>query len=247
MLALGPVLYVGVALAVTAAEAIGPEWAAPLKPLMMPALAAAVAGAVRGSPRSSLDAPLAVALAGGWVGDIALVFAPAAGLPGTLGGVPRHPAFFFVGVAGFFVGHLGYLRALRAGLGPRGPGRGLPPALGAALGALAVVVLAVIVARLAGDPARAPAIGPVLVYAALLVAMALAALDRRGRAAPASVGPAIAGALCFLLSDALIGLRFIAGLPVPGAGPAILASDTAAQGLRAVGLVRQRGAAASPG
>jgi hypothetical protein len=53
------------------------------------------------------------------------------------------------------------------------------------------------------------------------------------------VGPAIAGAL--------LGLRFIAGLPEPGAGPAILATYTAAQGLRAVGLVRQRGAAASPG
>lgn len=243
---LGPwsLVYIGVAVAVTAAEVVGPVVAAPLKPLMMPALALAVRAALRGSPRAPVDAALAVALLGGWVGDVALMFAPVAGLPDALWGVSRHPAFFFVGVGGFLVGHLGYLRALRAGLRPRGPGRGLPFAVAVALVGLAGVVLAVIVGRLAGDPARAPAIAPVLVYASVLVAMALAALDRRGRAAPGAVAPAVAGALLFLCSDALIGLAFIAGLPVPGAGPAILATYTAAQGLLALGLVRGR---AGPG
>ena len=238
------IVYIGVALAVTAAEIIGPVVAAPLKPWMMPALAVAVRAAVRGSPPSPLDGALALALVGGWVGDVALMFAPVAGLPDTLWGVPRHPAFFFVGVGGFLVGHLGYLRALRVGLGPRGPGRGLPAGLALALVVLAAGVLAVIVGRLAADPARAPAIAPVLVYASVLVAMALAALDRRGRSGPGAVAPAVAGALLFLASDALIGLAFIAGLPVPGAGPAILATYTAAQGLLALGLVRGR---AGPG
>lgn len=150
------------------------------------------------SPRGALVLALAASLAG----DVALM------LPGG----------FVPGLASFAVAHAAYLRVMSHGVGlvPR-------PAALAATGAFGAVMLAVLWPHL---PAGLHA--PVAVYVGLIVLMGAQAAGRALvlRDPPAAV--VAAGALLFMLSDAVLALdRFVA--PVPLAPLWVLSTYFAAQ------------------
>ena len=101
------------------------------------------------------------------------------------------------------------------------------------LATFGVVMLSVLTPHL-DDALRVP----VFAYMAVILAMGASAVDRHGRALPASFWLVTIGAALFLASDAVIALnRFVS--PVTGALPIIMGSYTLAQFLIVHGLLRQ--------
>lgn len=170
------------------------RWAT--KPLLMPALGAyLVAAADEGT---DLRAPL-VALAGGCVGDVALL--------------TGNEALFLAGMGGFAVGHVAYLRSfVHAGAVPELLRR---PWLPAAFAASALGVSAWLWHDL-GDLR-----GPVLGYSALLASVGACAATLGPR-------PLSGGAL-FALSDAVIACEIAGARVLPRQDAAIMPTYTAAQ------------------
>lgn len=164
------------------------------KPLLMPVLAV------------QRDAPTRRALALGGLGDVALLGSGQAAFTG--------------GLAAFLLGHVAWVRALRArpggGVVRRRPVLALPY----------VLVLAGFNAYLWDRTGRDRV--PVLVYSAALTATAVAALDSGNARA------AVGGAL-FLGSDGLLALERFADVHLPAHEGLVMASYTAAQALLAAG------------
>ncbi|MEU8133135.1 lysoplasmalogenase [Streptodolium elevatio] len=188
-------LAVGVVDSVLAAADVGAvRWAT--KPLLMPLLAAyVVASARRGA---DLRLPL-IALAGGFVGDVGLL--------------PDREALFMVGMAGFAVGHVAYIRAFdRAGARTRLAAKPwVPVAYGAAWAAMIAVLWGGL------DDLLVPVLG----YSLLLTAMAVFAAGLDGRTA-------LGGAL-FLLSDTLIAFGIADVDAFPGQDGLVMPLYVAAQ------------------
>lgn len=129
-------------------------------------------------------------------------------------------AAFSAGLGSFLVGHLAWIRALRSR-----PGRGVlrrNPALATPY-LVALAGLNAYLWRRTGEDRV-----PVLVYSAMLTAMALVALERGEPRA------ATGGAL-FLLSDTLLALERFGGVALPLHEGLVMASYTAAQALLAAG------------
>jgi uncharacterized membrane protein YhhN len=188
-------------------EAAGPRLAFDLtKPLLMPLLLAALLATGRAVPRLLLGA-----LAGSFVGDTMLLFS------GT---------WFLVGMAGFAVTHVCYIRQfVRSGATRRRRGRA---AFAAACYAALWVVL---ITRLWPDLAANMRI-PVACYSLLLAGMATTAFATGARTA-------VGGAL-FLASDTLIA-GGIAHWHMPaGTGFTVMATYLVAQLLLATGCMRLR-------
>lgn len=198
------------------------------KPLLMPVLAASLATDERatGSP---LRATTLAAQACGWAGDVWLL--------------REDPRSFAAGASSFGVGHLAYLRGLRA---QRDRSTTLPsrPTTRAIAGtwALSAPVVAAAAAR------RDRRLGAVVLgYSGLLSTLAASAqhldpaLPARARVLTA------AGASLFLASDAVLGARtfvlpeLLGTTPHPRVESAVMATYTAAQ------LLLARGAAAAVG
>lgn len=174
------------------------------KPLLMPALASVT------SARPAPDPKVCAALAGSWLGDVALI--------------RRGPEAFVVGASAFGLGQLGWLSSLT----PRTrPGTWTSGSTKALAGVWAVSALPVSVAA----ARQHRPLGVVLsAYAGALTAVSAAALglshDQPFRASRA----AQAGALLFLASDGLIGLsRFVLASDDPRWDGAVMATYTAAQ------------------
>lgn len=142
------------------------------KPAVVPAIAA-----TRGRP----SGPLAVALAGSWVGDVVLLSRSDAGLLG--------------GVGSFAVAHVAYLTAIRRRY-PTPPDATVTAAAGVVLAATGTVLWR----RLDTDDQRGLRL-PVLGYAALVIAMGATAV--RGGLHHGDRALAAGGAL-FVLSDTLV-------------------------------------------
>jgi uncharacterized membrane protein YhhN len=150
------------------------------------------------------DAATQRALALGWAGDVALL--------------ARGEAAFVVGLGAFLASHVAWVDALRrrdlgGRLRSRAPWAVLEVAAAGAVGHY--------LWRRTG-PLRVPVSG----YSVVLLAMALAALDRR------SASLALGGGL-FLVSDALLALERFGDLPLPPLDPVVMATYTAAQALLA--------------
>lgn len=186
-------------------EAAGPRLGFDLtKPLLMPLLTAALLATGRAVPR-----PLLGALAGSFVGDTMLLFS------GT---------WFLVGMAGFAVAHLCYIRQfVRSGAIRRHLGRATFAA------ACYAVLWVVLITRLWPDLAANMRI-PVTCYSLLLAGMATTAY---------AVGARIAvGGALFLGSDTLIA-GGVAHWHMPvGTGFAVMATYLVAQFLLATGCMR---------
>ena len=189
---------------------------------MVPAIAlAARAGGRR--PSRAVDA----ALAGSWVGDVALLSRSDAGLLG--------------GIGGFAAAHLAYLAGIRRFAAD--PGRaGEPTAAGAdpgtAAGEVAVAAYAAVLAtastalwRRLDTPARRRLRVPVVGYAALVTGLgATAARAGLRRGGPAGRALAAGGA-AFVVSDGLVALGHFGGERRPAVEAAVMVTYAAAQAL----------------
>lgn len=205
--------YVGLAALDTVLAGSTSSWAHrarfATKPLLMPVLAASLATAPGGA---SLRTPVLAAQAAGWVGDVALL------------SEERRP--FLTGTAGFAVGHGAYVsgfwrrRSRRTRLVDAMPTRAL-----AGVWAVSAPTVAFNASR------RDRALGlPVLGYSATLTSMAFTATNLDQSVSPAARRFAAAGALTFLLSDSLLGLRkFLLDEPPPALEAAVMATYTTAQ------------------
>jgi uncharacterized membrane protein YhhN len=152
------------------------------------------------------DRPTQTALALSGAGDVALL--------------GQGPAAFSAGLGSFLGAHLAWVGALR-----RRPGGGRVvrrPALALPYGAAWLALNAVLWQRTGRDR------WPVVVYSAVLTAMAVTALDADDPRA------GLGGAL-FLTSDALLALERFAGVHLPAHEGLVMATYTAAQGLLAAG------------
>ncbi|HWJ80898.1 MAG TPA: lysoplasmalogenase [Nocardioides sp.] len=186
------------------------------KPLLMPALSASLATA---PGDSSARVPVLAAQAAGWVGDVALL------------SERRTP--FLVGTAAFAAGHGAYL----AGFVPRDRHdvRLVDDPRARVLAGVWAASAPVVAWR-----ARKSGVGPAVAgYSLLLTSMAVAA-TRLDPSLPAS-GRRLAagGALLFLASDSLLGLRkFVLDDPSPALEGAVMATYTSAQLLLSEGAAR---------
>jgi uncharacterized membrane protein YhhN len=214
------------------------------KSTLLPLLAWTYARAVP-APTTAIDRRMRVAFAGSWVGDVALMLAPAH--PGDVAvlGLPKHELWFLVGVCAFLVCHLALIGVFRDVDRPQAPAP--LPARWPWLVPLALYLVTLgsfLVPRVLADPTRSVAAGPVLVYASVLCTMVVMALQRYGRVAKRSFALTAAGAVVFLVSDSLIALVHLARVPIPLPGLAIMVTYITAEVLIAAGVaVQRRGAA----
>lgn len=249
-------LYALLAVADVVFRAAAPEWEPVVKPLLMPALAwwfwracsvhatsatphppgglagASVEAKADAVPRKRLMASVLAALFFSWLGDVFL-----------LGNTETR---FLLGLTAFLLAHLAYLAAFSTGpqRPAEQPGSGRSGLAGIPWAILPVLAFAgVLVGRL--WPALGDMRGPVVAYATVIAAMALGALHRYGKVSTASFAWTAAGACTFVVSDATIAWNKF-GEPFAAAGPLIMATYTAAQGMLAYGLYLQLATAFSP-
>ncbi len=219
-----------------------PEPAFVLKATLMPLLAAWVTARIAERGGWFHRRMLGV-LFGSWVGDMALMLAPATPEDVAVLGIPKHPVWFLVGVAGFFGAHLLLITMYRRVSDPAAPGL-WPRRLGwfLPLPIYAIGVGGVVVPAVLGDPERAMAAGPIALYATLLLTMLGFAIHRYGRVSGRSFGLVVGGAATFVLSDTLIGLNFlVAEAPSAVGAFAIMVTYLVAEACIAAGLLAQEG------
>lgn len=168
--------------------------------------------AARGRAPSGYRLPIVLGLGLALAGDVFLML---------------HSDYFLAGLASFALTHVCYLAAFASDV--RLAPRGLPFAL---FGAVAAVVLAVLWPGL-GAPLQVP----VVVYTALLAAMAAQAAGRAKVLGTPAARLAAAGALVFLVSDSLLAIdRF--RFPFEASRAAVLATYWVAQSLIALSVAR---------
>ncbi|MEZ0577440.1 lysoplasmalogenase [Nocardioides sp. MH1] len=186
------------------------------KPLLMPTLSASLAMA---PGASSARLPVLAAQAAGWVGDVGLL------------SEERRP--FVVGTTGFALGHAAYLAAFV-------PRRRRTPGLTSDPRARALAGVWAASAPMMAWRARREGVGPVVAaYSASLTAMVVAATRLDASERPAGRRLVAAGALTFLASDSILGLRkFVLPDPDPRLEGAVMATYTAAQLLLSEGAAR---------
>lgn len=186
------------------------------KPLLMPILSASLAATPGSSPAR---AAVLAAQAGGWVGDLGLL------------SEEKKP--FVVGTAGFAAGHAAYLAAFV-------PRRRREPSLAQDPRARALAALWATTAPVMSWQARREEVAPVVAaYSASLTSMVIAATRLDPAEKPAARRLIAAGALTFLASDSILGLRkFVLDDPDPRMEGAVMATYTGAQLLISEGVGR---------
>lgn len=186
------------------------------KPLLMPTLSASLV-ATPGS--SSARLPVLAAQAAGWVGDVGLL------------SEERKP--FVVGTTGFAVGHAAYLAAFV-------PRRRRDRAVVHDPVARVLAGVWASSAPLMSWKARRSGVAPVVAaYSVALTSMVVAATRLDPSERPAARRLVAAGALTFLASDSVLGLRkFVLPDPDPRLEGAVMATYTTAQLLISEGAGR---------
>ncbi|MFZ5970800.1 MAG: lysoplasmalogenase [Bacteroidota bacterium] len=188
------------------------------KPLIMVTLLAYYLSAQPALQRSLV---LIIALLFSWAGDVLLMFS------GDL--------FFMLGLSGFLLSHVFYVVAYRQHKKTDGVGflgvqkaRYSFPFILVGTGLLTILY-----------PVLGPMKVPVTAYAAVLVAMALAALFRFGFTSTRSFGWVLTGAILFLVSDSTLAInKFLQ--PVPYSGLLIMSTYMAAQYMIVEGLLAHK-------
>ena len=213
------VAYALVAAINVVGEFIGSDLAADAtKPLLMPLLMAWLVVTVRAAGGFDIALRwLAVGLAFAWFGDLLLM--------------GSGDAYFMAGIAAFLVMQVCYLLAMTSI-----PGPGLVRAWKITLIPYLLIWIGINLLVSAGVGALRI---PVLVYSAVALAMAVAALDLVLRV-PRPLGWRVAwGALVFVVSDALIAMTAFGPLSESGLTSAlIMATYTVAQAMIVTGVAR---------
>jgi len=211
--------YVVLSVANVTAEALGAAGpATATKAGLMPLLLAWLLVTIReGRVRHPAPRWLALGLAFAWLGDLLLI--------------GQGSAFFMAGLAAFLAMQACYIVSFT-----RIPGPGL-------VRARKVLAVPYLAAWFLLNQVLAPGVGalriPVLVYSAVLVGMALTALDLAGRVDRRAGWLIAVGAPVFVVSDGLIALTEFGPLsPSRLADGAIMATYVVAQGLIVAGLAR---------
>lgn len=217
------ILYVGIAAADSRLSSSQHRWARcarfMTKPLLMPALAGSLATNPRALSSPLLTSTLA-AQVGGWGGDVALL------------GHGTRP--FLAGAGSFAVGHVAYLIGFARHRSSAPVSTNVQARAVIASWALTAPLMA-LMAR--GQDRRLG--GPVLGYATMLAAVVVSATHLDPALAPASRKLTGAGAVLFMLSDTLLGLRkFVLEDPPAILETAVMATYTAAQFLLSEGAAR---------
>ncbi|MBL7978618.1 MAG: lysoplasmalogenase [Bacteroidetes Order II. Incertae sedis bacterium] len=189
-----------------------------LKPLLIPTLMVLVVVHVS-HPISTLYRKTLLALFFGWLGDIALML------------TDKGEIWFLMGLGCFLIGHLFYIAVFLQTPKPPDYLRRHPVSAWPIV-ALAVVLLVLLV------PKSGALWLPITVYALVIMAMALFALNRKAQVAETSFLLVLAGAVLFMLSDGLIAIdKFV--IDLPAASFLIMSTYIAAQYLITTGLIRQ--------
>jgi uncharacterized membrane protein YhhN len=159
-----------------------------------------------------------------WAGDVLLMF------------VDRDESFFMMGLLAFLIGHVLYIVAYRQHQSGD-PEKGLLatqkirysfPIILAGTGLVVILF---------------PTLGglklPVLVYAIVIMVMAMTALFRYGRTNTESFWLVFGGAILFMLSDSLLAMNKFYS-PIPYGGFLVMLTYSAAQFLIVKGIIRHR-------
>lgn len=186
------------------------------KPLLMPLLLAGYLRSVQ--PADSGNRTVAAALLLSWAGDLLLL--------------GSGPGAFMAGLVAFLLAHLAYIRYFLT----------IPGARTSYLKRRPVMLLAVAVFVFELLYVLWPGLGPlraaVTVYASVIGVMLCCALWQYGKLTDAAALPFMAGALLFVLSDALLAVaRFRTGFA--GSGTAVMATYAIAQLLIVRGSIRE--------
>jgi uncharacterized membrane protein YhhN len=186
------------------------------KPLLMPLLLAGYLVSVK--PVDTGNRTVAAALLLSWAGDLLLL--------------GKGQGAFMAGLVAFLLAHLAYIRYFLAIPGTRTSYLKSRPVM---LLAVAVFVFELLYVLWPGlGPLRAA----VTVYASVIGIMLCCALWQYGKLSDAAALPFMAGALLFVLSDALLAVaRFRTDFP--GSGIAVMATYVIAQLLIVSGSIRE--------
>lgn len=184
------------------------------KSALMPLLATAAG--------SGTGPAVRVALAGSWLGDVALLGSshPDRGERALLGGV-----------GGFAVAHAGWLTAIGAAR-PGQPATRVDVASAAAFATAWAVAVRAVLPRLPDPALRAPVAG----YGVLVCGTGHAAVTTGARLGGSRGRRLAAGGALFVVSDALVALALFGGRRRPVVDAAVMATYTAAQALLASAL-----------
>lgn len=154
-----------------------------------------------------------------WFGDILLIF------------TKKNELFFLLGLAAFLLGHIGYIVAFRKFSKNIVDGKSMPFVVYLAPLLFAVALLILLFPKL-GDM-----MVPVIAYATVISIMCMAALGRWHKTNNGSFIFVLAGAVLFIISDALIAInKFYA--PFQLASLLIMITYIKAQYLILVGLIK---------
>jgi uncharacterized membrane protein YhhN len=154
-----------------------------------------------------------------WFGDILLIF------------TEKNELFFLLGLAAFLLGHIGYIIAFRKFSKNKVEGKEMPFVFYLAPLLFAIGLLVLLFPKL-GDM-----MVPVVAYATVISIMCMASLGRWHKTNNGSFVFVLAGAVCFIISDALIAInKFYA--PFELASLLIMITYIKAQYLILVGLIK---------
>ncbi|HNP18261.1 MAG TPA: lysoplasmalogenase [Fulvivirga sp.] len=160
------------------------------KPLLMPSLILYFISSIQ--ERKAVFWLILAALVLSWAGDVLLIFQY------------QHPLFFMLGLASFLVAHLVYIYAYSKAkwekpIKPLLTSQKLRHALTLSLAGMALIYILL------------PGLGnmkiPVIIYAAVLVVMAIVAMLRYGYTNISSFGYVFGGAILFMISDSLLAIN----------------------------------------
>lgn len=186
------------------------------KPLLMPFLIMYVLFTIKGS-LNGIYKWLVIALAMSWVGDVTLMLTPVSLEDTEIMGIPKNKYYFFVGLIGFFIAHVYYIKIyiqnIKLGsfsLFQKNKLLFIPIAI------YTLILLYIIVPVVYSNPEKSLATIPVIFYACILASMVAFALNRYQNTHIKSFVLVLVGSIFFLFSDSIIALNFLAtenGIP----------------------------------
>jgi uncharacterized membrane protein YhhN len=209
------------------------------KPLVLPLLGLYFFLSVKG-PLNAMHGKMLTAFLFSWFGDVFLMLTPETATDTEIMGIMKNKNYFVLGLGSFLVAQLlfiaSYLKTkdgLQRGATAIRWFHYLPFAV------LWAGMMSIVLPALQLDAEKQPATIPVIVYSALLLTMAAAALSRHGKTSSDSFWNAFLGACIFVVSDGLIAINFLVlSEPTYYAGFTIFVTYALAEYLIAQGMLK---------
>lgn len=198
------------------------DWQLYTKPFLMPLLMLYMVTASR-EKKAVLNFTLG-ALVFSWFGDVVLLYQD------------RGERYFMVGLVAFLIAHVIYIFTYRKARWAKEENGLLPTQRMRYVFILVLAGCGLIYVLL---PVLGPLMLPVIIYAAVIVTMAIVALNRFGYTTTASFGWVFFGAILFMMSDSLLAVnKFLEEIPASGFW--IMLTYIGAQLCIVYGLLRHR-------